>query len=162
MSQKSREAEVPAVEYLDSSSSESPAGPIEALHKRLLAIPPYQRINRIVARSGLSARGLLIATPYVWLLLFFLAPFLIVLKISFSEYAIAQPPYTALFEWVDDVYLQIRLNLENYQLLFEDDLYWRAYLNSVNNLSVAINWGNFAETHGVSSGAEWRVNVTRP
>lgn len=131
MSQKSREAEVPAVEYLDSSSSESPAGPIEALHKRLLAIPPYHRINRIVARSGLSARGLLIATPYVWLLLFFLAPFLIVLKISFSEYAIAQPPYTALFEWVDDVYLQIRLNLENYQLLFEDDLYWRAYLNSV-------------------------------
>lgn len=37
-----------------------------------------------------------------------------------------------------------------------------AYLNSVNNLSFAINWGNFADTHGVSSGAEWRVNVTRP
>ncbi|MGI9504574.1 MAG: SAM hydrolase/SAM-dependent halogenase family protein [Geminicoccaceae bacterium] len=37
-----------------------------------------------------------------------------------------------------------------------------AYLNSVNNLSFAINWGNFAETHGVSSGAEWRVAITRP
>ena len=37
-----------------------------------------------------------------------------------------------------------------------------AYLNSVNNLSFAINWGNFAEAHGVSSGADWRVEVTRP
>ena len=39
-------------------------------------------------------RTALIAVPYLWLLLFFLAPFLIVLKISFSEPAIAQPPYT--------------------------------------------------------------------
>lgn len=131
MSQKSREAGAPAVEYLDSSSSESPASAVEALHKRLLLIAAYRWINQVIAQSGLSARGLLIATPYVWLLLFFLAPFLIVLKISFSEYAIAQPPYTALIEWVDEVYLQIRLNLENYRLLFEDDLYWRAYLNSV-------------------------------
>ena len=37
-----------------------------------------------------------------------------------------------------------------------------AYLNSVNNLSFAVNWGNFAETHGVSSGADWRVEVSRP
>ena len=36
-----------------------------------------------------------------------------------------------------------------------------AYLNSVNNLSFAINWGNFAETHGVSSGADWHVEVNR-
>lgn len=37
-----------------------------------------------------------------------------------------------------------------------------AYLNSVNNLSFAINWGNFAETHGVSSGPGWHVEITRP
>jgi len=35
-----------------------------------------------------------------------------------------------------------------------------AYLNSVNNLSFAINWGNFAETHGISSGAEWQVEIS--
>ncbi len=35
------------------------------------------------------------------------------------------------------------------------------YLNSVNNLSFAINWGDFAGTHGVSSGPEWRVEVTK-
>ena len=36
-----------------------------------------------------------------------------------------------------------------------------AYLNSVNNLSFAINWGNFAETHGVSSGPGWHIQVKR-
>ncbi len=69
--------------------------------------------------------------PYLWLLMFFLAPFLIVLKISFSEVLIARPPYSALFEMVDDTYLQLRLNLENYLLLLEDDLYWKAYLSSI-------------------------------
>lgn len=37
-----------------------------------------------------------------------------------------------------------------------------AYLNSVNNLSFAINWGDFAGTHGVSSGPDWRVEVSKP
>jgi putrescine transport system permease protein len=100
-------------------------------HNRLMMIPPYRWISAALAHSGISARALLILPPYLWLLLFFLAPFIIVFKISFAEYAISQPPYTALFELIDDVYLQIRLNLENYQLLFQDDLYWRAYLNSV-------------------------------
>jgi len=35
-----------------------------------------------------------------------------------------------------------------------------AYLNSVNNLSFAINWGNFAETYDVSSGPDWRVEIS--
>ncbi len=34
------------------------------------------------------------------------------------------------------------------------------YLNSVNNLSLAINWGNFAETHGVASGPGWQIEVS--
>ena len=37
---------------------------------------------------------LAIRIPYAWLLAFFLVPFLIVLKISLSQTAIAQPPYT--------------------------------------------------------------------
>ena len=43
------------------------------------------------------ARRLVILLPYVWLAIFFLAPFLIVLKISLSQTAIAQPPYTPVF-----------------------------------------------------------------
>jgi S-adenosylmethionine hydrolase len=35
------------------------------------------------------------------------------------------------------------------------------YINSVDNLSAAINWGDFAGTHGVESGPDWRIEVGR-
>jgi S-adenosylmethionine hydrolase len=35
------------------------------------------------------------------------------------------------------------------------------YLNSVDNVAFAINWGNFAETYVIGSGPEWRVEVSR-
>ncbi len=75
-------------------------------------------------------RSLLIGIPYAWLLLFFLAPFLIVIKISFAESIMAQPPYTALIEYLDSS-LTVRLNLFNYIDLYEYDLYLTGYLNSV-------------------------------
>ena len=76
-------------------------------------------------------RGSVVAIPYLWLLLFFLVPFLIVLKISFAELQIAQPPFTPLFNFVDETYLQITLAVSNYAYLLLDDLYIVAYLNSV-------------------------------
>ena len=78
-------------------------------------------------------RLVVIAIPYLWLLAFFLVPFATVLKLSFSETAVAQPPYLPLAEWLDDagqIYLQLRLNLSNYLLLVQDSLYFRAYVNS--------------------------------
>ena len=75
-------------------------------------------------------RALVIAAPTLWLALFFLIPFLVVLRVSFSEPAIARPPYTSLFDW-DDGLLTITLNLGNYSYLLEDDLYLSAYLNSI-------------------------------
>lgn len=80
------------------------------------------------ARPG--GRWLVVAMPYFWLLLFFLIPFLIVLKIIFAEVQIAQPPYTRLFELADET-LRITLNLGNYLYLLTDDLYLSAYLQSV-------------------------------
>ncbi len=41
---------------------------------------------------------LIVLVPYLWLSAFFLVPFLIVLKISLSQTAIAQPPYTPVFD----------------------------------------------------------------
>jgi S-adenosylmethionine hydrolase len=35
------------------------------------------------------------------------------------------------------------------------------YLNSIDNVAFAINWGNFAETHGIASGPEWHVEVSK-
>jgi putrescine transport system permease protein len=77
-----------------------------------------------------SGRWAVIAPPYLWLLLFFALPFLIVLKISFAETEIAIPPYTDLVAWADDV-LTINLNLGNYRYLIDDSLYVDAYLNSL-------------------------------
>ncbi|MGD9510111.1 MAG: ABC transporter permease subunit [Geminicoccaceae bacterium] len=84
-------------------------------------------------RSGLG-RALLIGLPYLWLLLFFLIPFAIVLKLSLSEVAMAQPPYLPLAELLEDAgyyYLQVRLNLSNFLLIAQDSLYVRAYLTSI-------------------------------
>ena len=50
--------------------------------------------RRIFARP---ARFAAIA-PYLWMVLFFLVPFGFVLKISLSQTAIAQPPYTPVFD----------------------------------------------------------------
>jgi putrescine transport system permease protein len=69
--------------------------------------------------------------PYLWLLLFFLIPFVIVLKISFSHSAIAMPPYEPLWHWASEKLLEIRLNFANFAFLVEDNLYWRSYLNSI-------------------------------
>lgn len=75
-------------------------------------------------------KKLVVLVPYTWLLLFFLVPFLIVLQISFSESQLAQPPYKALTNFVDDVYT-ISLNLFNYIDLYEYDLYLSGYVSSV-------------------------------
>ena len=80
---------------------------------------------------GVSGRTLTVMVPYLWLLALFLAPFLIVFKISFSEIRLAIPPYAPLVEFVDGVSVHIRLNLENYRLLYEDGLYLTSYLNSL-------------------------------
>jgi putrescine transport system permease protein len=88
-------------------------------------------IDRILRGAG---GRLLVFIPYTWLLVFFLVPFAIVLKISFSESAIAVPPYLPLWELVDEAgeqMLRISLNLSNYLRLLEDSLYVRAYLNSL-------------------------------
>ncbi|MGO4388503.1 ABC transporter permease [Microvirga sp. 2YAF29] len=71
------------------------------------------------------------AVPFLWLGVFFLVPFLIVLKISLSDPAVAQPPYRPLFEWSDIAGFFAGLDLENFSLLTEDDLYLRATLSSV-------------------------------
>ena len=55
-----------------------------------------ERRDRPRAR-GLLGRGSVIASPYLWLLFFFLVPFAIVLKISVAEVQLAIPPYTPLF-----------------------------------------------------------------
>src|SRR5664279_1765671 len=84
-----------------------------------------------LARIGVTGRGLVVVLPYVWLLLFFVVPFVIVLKISFSDIDLAIPPYKPLLEWVGKNSLAIKVNFNNYAFLFTDDLYIKALLNSI-------------------------------
>ncbi|MBY3106068.1 ABC transporter permease subunit [Rhizobium laguerreae] len=84
--------------------------------------------------SGLYNR-LVIAIPYTWLLLFFLAPFFIVFRISLSTTAIAMPPYEPVFSLADGwagLWSKIgELSFDNYSYLTEDSLYFNAYVSSV-------------------------------
>jgi putrescine transport system permease protein len=72
-----------------------------------------------------------VLVPYAWLLLFFLTPFLMILKISFAEPVVAQPPFTALLEWGEQGWAGIRATFENYLFLFEDGYYGIIYLASL-------------------------------
>ncbi len=77
-------------------------------------------------------RAILIAIPYLWLLALFLVPFLIVFKISLSDAAIARPPYLPQFSWESGIGAFLaELDFENFVFLTEDDLYWKAYLSSL-------------------------------
>ena len=77
----------------------------------------------------------LIAIPYLWLLALFLVPFLIVLKISLSDIALARPPYTPQLDfaagWEGLKTFFSELDFENFTFLTTDDLYWKAYLSSL-------------------------------
>jgi putrescine transport system permease protein len=84
---------------------------------------PFQRL-----RSLLSGRSLVIGTPFFWLLLFFLLPFLIVLRISFAEMDGAR--VSDLFTFADSE-LFMKLKLQNYLTIFQDDLYLATYGQSL-------------------------------
>jgi putrescine transport system permease protein len=79
-------------------------------------------------------KTIVVGVPYLWLVLFFLAPFLIVLKISLSETAIAMPPYVPSFA-LDSVSGFIenlrKLDFANYVWIFDDPLYLNSYLSSL-------------------------------
>ncbi|HEY9144426.1 MAG TPA: ABC transporter permease subunit [Arenimonas sp.] len=81
-------------------------------------------------------RWLVIAVPYLWMLLFFAVPFAIALKISFASAVIAMPPYTDLINWSGDK-LELSINTANYLFLVRDSLYVKAYLSSLEIAVVA-------------------------
>ena len=78
---------------------------------------------------------LVIIVPYAWLLVFFLAPFFIVFRISLSTTAIAIPPYEPVFSladgWAGFWSKVATFSFDNYGYLTDDPLYFNAYLSSV-------------------------------
>ena len=89
------------------------------------------------ARSGnrnWSVRGIVLL-PYLWLVIFFLAPFVIVLKISLSQTALAQPPYVPLFDatagWAGLMDFVSQLSADSFRLLSSDSIYLLSYFKSL-------------------------------
>jgi len=79
----------------------------------------------------LRRRAAVIAAPYAWLLLFFLIPFGIVLKIALSKARIGRPPYEPLLQWAGDRMLEVKLTFVNFAFMASDGLYLSAFLNSL-------------------------------
>jgi putrescine transport system permease protein len=93
-----------------------------------------------MAKGGLG-RIAVIAVPYVWLLVFFLAPFAIVLKIALSETAIAQPPYVPVLDlqagWAGFAEFLSELDFDSFTYLLSDSLYAKAFLSSLTIASLS-------------------------
>ncbi|MFD1342744.1 ABC transporter permease subunit [Litorisediminicola beolgyonensis] len=112
-------------------------------------------------------RFALIALPYLWLLALFLVPFLIVLKISLSDIALAIPPYTPTLDlsagWEGIKNFFGALDFENFVFLTGDDLYWRSYLSSLKiaGVSTLITLAvGYPIAYGMARAApEWRPTL---
>jgi putrescine transport system permease protein len=94
------------------------------------------------AKNQSTWSGLLIVlAPYAWLIVFFLAPFLIVLKISLSQPTLTSPPYTPLLDpaagWEGLRNFVAALSLENYASFAADALYRWSYLKSIEVAAVS-------------------------
>ena len=89
--------------------------------------PPRRRTS--------PGQKLVILIPALWLAVLFLVPCLIVLKISFSQTVIAQPPYapvldlSAGFEGLQEFFSG--LTLESYKILASDAIYLKSYFRSL-------------------------------
>jgi putrescine transport system permease protein len=95
---------------------------------RASRLPATGWLETLLVNLGIRGRTLVIAIPFLWLLLFFFIPFLIVLWVSTSFVVIAQPPYTHACPDGGTFCLNIS---ESFGRLFDDALYIKAYLNSL-------------------------------
>ena len=86
-------------------------------------------------------RRVVVLVPYLWLALFFLAPFVIVLKISLSQSVLAQPPYTPVLDltagWQGLKTFAAQLSLDSFGLLASDSLYLLSYFKSLQVAAVS-------------------------
>lgn len=116
----------------------------------------WQRLRRFLpVYTGWGQRAV-IGIPYLWLLILFLIPFVLILKISFAEKEISIPPYSALWSYdADMARAAIHLSFVNYQDIFID--FWQTLkgeLNPFNMLArhsgslkeLFASWGVLSET----------------
>jgi putrescine transport system permease protein len=113
------------------------AAGVDRMLNTLVKSPPLRWSRGVLRRFGVTGRTTVIAVPWFWLLLFFVIPFVIVLKISFAETRwLGSPPYTPLWEYVEGQVV-LKLNPGNYLFLLRESLYLDAFLSSLTVASVS-------------------------
>src|ERR1700722_6648723 len=92
-------------------------------------------MKSVLPGARIGGARVVVLIPYLWLIFFFLVPFLIVVKISLSQTAVAQPPYTPVLDlfagWPGLKAFFAALSLDNFRLLASDPLYLLSYVKSV-------------------------------
>jgi putrescine transport system permease protein len=81
----------------------------------------------------LTGRSAVIGIPYLWLLIFFLFPFLIVMKISVSE--METVTFKDILTYSENA-LALTLRFTTYMFITQDDLYYKTYLSSLKYAAV--------------------------
>lgn len=89
-------------------------------------------VARLTKRLGRHVRTqtVLLAVPYAWCLLFFLLPFLLILKISLAKNCWGLPPFTDLLAKTESCFYTFRFYLGNYLTLLTDSFYFSAVASS--------------------------------
>ncbi len=82
-------------------------------------------------------RTAVIGIPYLWLIAFFLLPFLVVLKISFSEMGTVSVNDILA---IKDGAAQLTLRATTYIFLTQDDLYFKTYVSSLTYAAITTVW----------------------
>lgn len=97
-----------------------------------VGIPPIGALRSLLAKAGISGRGLVIAAPAAWLTLFFLVPLGVVFGISLATKQFGQPPFSDLLT-TEDGTVQLTLHLSNYIRVLTDPsgIYLNAFLSSI-------------------------------
>jgi putrescine transport system permease protein len=96
-------------------------------------------LGRLIGRTPLGripGRAFVIGAPYLWLTVFFLVPFVVVLKISLSTAVVGIPPYEPLIGTGDDGSWTLNTHIGNFSYIFSDSQYVVGYLSSVRNAAV--------------------------
>ena len=86
-------------------------------------------LKNLLTLRWLTGRRVVIAVPFLWLAFAFLVPFLIVLRISFTESDMGNP-FGTLMTLVDGV-ITLKVKISNYLFIAEDELYVLTYLSSL-------------------------------
>ncbi len=112
-------------------------------------------------RTERYLKKILISVPWIWLSLFFLLPFLFILKISLSEPVLAQPPYMDIIRSIEDGVITVVVSLSNYEFLFEDPLYinalWGSFKIAAISTLIAVLLG-YPMAYGIARApSHWRL-----